>query len=330
MYVATAIAVLVLAGPLTSESRGNFSLWGDEQLTVNTYHWGGTLYDESHAWIVHGGEVDEIDAYDSSIVDISGGSVAVDHFLDTYDSSTVDISGGSVGYIRAYETSTVDISGGSVHYLRPYNTSTVHISNGLVSMIDTYDSSTVDISGGSVAVDSSFYAYGTVNISGGSVDNILYAYGTMNMFGNGSVDYLVAYGTVNISGGSVNNILNAYGTSAVDISGGSVSSELGAYDNSTVDISGGSVDSIHALNSSTVTFIGRTFRFGEGLSLDGDRVLGTGFLSGEWYDGTRWTVNIAGNALDATILVIPEPATLSLLALGALAVIRRRRKRTLR
>jgi hypothetical protein len=59
----------------------------------------------------------------------------------------------------------------------------------------------------------------------------------------------------------------------------------------------------------------------------GERVLGTGLLSGEWFDGTRWTVNIQTNASGATILAIPEPATLSLLALGGLAVMRRRRRK---
>ena len=302
-HVSPVVAVLLLIGPLAPEGRGNFSLWNDEQFTVSTYHSGGTLYDESRVKIVSGGEVDDLDAYDTSTVDISGGSVAVDNFLDAYDSSTVDISWGSVGYIRAYETSTVDISGGSVHYLRPYNTSTVHISNGLVSQIDTYDTSTVNISGGSVAMGSSFYAYGTVNISGGSVDNLLNAYGTVNMSGSGSVDYIVAYGTVHISGGSVDNNLSAASTSVVDISGGSVA-YIQAYDNSTVDISGGAVDNLHVRNGSTATLTGRNFRFGEGLSLSNNRVLGTGFLSGEWCDGTRWAINITGNASEATILAI--------------------------
>jgi len=39
--------------------------------------------------------------------------------------------------------------------------------------------------------------------------------------------------------------------------------------------------------------------------------LGTGILSGEWMDGTRWVVNIAQNPSTATILAIldsePKP-----------------------
>jgi len=43
-------------------------------------------------------------------------------------------------------------------------------------------------------------------------------------------------------------------------------------------------------------------------------------------NGTPWTVTISQNDTGATILAIPEPATLTLLALGGLAVIRCRRK----
>ncbi len=164
------------------------------------------------------------------------------------------------------------------------------------------------VSGGSVTF---LYAYGSsaVDISGGSVSSNLYAYDSS---------------AVNLFGGDV-GYLEALNTSTVNISGGLVSI-LCANNSSAVDISGGSVSTLRANNTSTVTFNARGFRLGYGLSLDGDQVLGTGILIGEWFDGTRSVVDISVNASGATILAIPEPATLFLLAFGGLAVIRRRRR----
>jgi len=54
-----------------------------------------------------------------------------------------------------------------------------------------------------------------------------------------------------------------------------------------------------------------------GLTLDGDRVLGTGLLTGKWFDGTSWAIPIQKHDLGATIRVVPEPSTLVLLSIGA-------------
>jgi len=56
------------------------------------------------------------------------------------------------------------------------------------------------------------------------------------------------------------------------------------------------------------------------------KVLGRGVLTGKWRDGTSWFTNIFRNDSTTPILAIPEPATISLLALGGLAVLRRRRR----
>jgi hypothetical protein len=109
----------------------------------------------------------------------------------------------------------------------------------------------------------------------------------------------------------------------LDISGGNVG-WLYACNYSTVDISGGSVGWLYAYDWSVVSFYGQNFSVGEGLSLYDDRVLGTGWLSGEWFDGTPWSVNIYRNAPTVTILAIPEPATLLLFGLGAVIVRKRR------
>jgi hypothetical protein len=84
------------------------------------------------------------------------------------------------------------------------------------------------------------------------------------------------------------------------------------------------VDFLYAYNRSTISFHGRNFSVSGGLSLYGNRVLGTGTLIGEWMDGTLWSVNIQLNDPTATIQAIPEPAMLLLLGLGAVMLRRKR------
>jgi len=117
----------------------------------------------------------------------------------------------------------------------------------------------------------------------------------------------------------------AHDTSAVGISGGSVSS-LYAYEASTVDISGGTVVGLRAFNTSIITLHGYDFRAGGGLSLVGDELVGTGPLTGKWFDGTPWAITIDAHDPTATILAVPEPATLSLLVLGLLGLAARPRR----
>ena len=287
---AALLSGMALVGPLAREARGDFTLWDSQQMTVDTSHWAGTLYDQSRARIVPGGSVTS--------------------WLSAYNSSAVDISGGSLGGLRTYDTSAADISGGSVDYtLETHNASTVHISGtGYVNTFYAYDTGAVDISGGGYVNWLRADNTSAVNISGGRVEDL----------------YAVSTSTVAISGGTVVD-LYAYNTSAVNISGGGYVNALYTYDLITVDFARGKVAHLYAGGTSTVTFHGQDFLLGPGLSLDGDRVLGTGVLSGECFDGGHWTVNIDLNASGATILAIPEPATLSLLALGSAMLVRRRR-----
>jgi len=259
-------AALALVGPLAGEGRGDFTLHGNEQLTVDTYLGYGTLYDQSRARIVSGGFVDGLSAFDASVVDICGGGVSG---LYAYQASAVHFSSGVVDHLTPQGGCVVDISGGSLTDLTAYDASVVHFSGGSVSWLCAWGASAVQLSGG-----------------------------TMN--------YLIARES-----------------SVVDISGGSVSN-LCPQGGSVVDISGGSVSDLDVRDASVATFWGLDFHLGEGLYLEGDRVLGMGVLSGEWFDGTPWAVNISTNESGATILVIPEPATVVLLALGGLALLHRR------
>ena len=194
---------------------------------------------------------------------------------------------GGFDNLYANDTSTVVTPyDGYVGYLYPYETSTVTVSGASVVYLHTYDTSTVAVTAGHVG---SMSAYGT--------------------------------STVAVTAGHVGS-MSASGTSSVAVSGGRVDS-VHTYETSSVDISGGSVGLLGAQDSSTVTLHGYDFQPTDGLSLDGNKVVGTGVLIGKWYDGTQWSISISVHDAGASILAIPEPAALALLALGGLAVLRR-------
>jgi len=285
-YVAAAGVALILVGAVASKGRADFTLRNGEQLTVDSRHSSGVLYDQSRARVVLGGSVtDTLDTYGTSTVDVSGGWVQT---LTAYASSTVNLSQGWVsgspgGYFVVLDDSTANISGGAVRRLSASDSSVVNITGGEVATFDGYlnpsGNSTVNISGGTVS--------GPINASGAS--------------------------TVSVSGGSVNYLLASM-TSTVDISGGSLE-ELAASGDSIVRISGAWVHDLSAYDASALTVVARRFSLGPGLSLDGDRVMGTGFLIAESFDGKDRLVNITRNDSSATILAIVPGAQIAAPAL---------------
>ena len=178
-----------------------------------------------------------------------------------------------------------------------------------------------------------------------SANGYLYNQSRASLVSGGYVENLYAYdtSTVNVTGGNA-NLVEANGNSSVNFSSGLVAQlgTLGAgavcnvtggtigcvLDNGgAVNLSGGSF-STHgwlAAEAGTTIFYAKNFQLGPGLSLSGDRVLGTGTLSGKWAGGTAWSVSIVENDPGATILEAPEPATLGLVGIGLAGLLLRRK-----
>jgi len=147
----------------------------------------------------------------------------------------------------------------------------------------------------------------------------------LSIVSGGRVDRVEAYdsSTVDVSGGEVRTALVAHNSNIVNISGGFVNAISASVERpSSVNISGGRVDQLSCRASwGIVVFYGQAFHtataqwharapdgswgayWDEEPRIEGNRVLLSGYLGGEWWDGTPWTSRISDNWPSATILV---------------------------
>jgi hypothetical protein len=136
-------------------------------------------------------------------------------------------------------------------------------------------------------------------------------------------------GQVTMSSGSIADWFSASGNAQIIMSGGTVVGDLQAWgwDNSQVTMSGGSVSgALQAFDGGHITIVGSNFAvdgspvgFGQYFASD----FGGGVLTGTLDSGALLN-NSFYISTDASITLIPEPATLLLLGLGAV-IIRRKR-----
>lgn len=165
------------------------------------------------------------------------------------------------------------------------------------------------------------------------LENVWLDYNTANTPGThvdvvdgGTVDSLYAFNnsTVTMTGGTITNVLGTYGDGTVTLLGGILNGPLDARENGAI-----------YLNGTGFTVNGTALVNGDKLSdfvsliENGDYDHYTGIIAGTLANGTVlnnafFIFNTGAHAGTANIYVVPEPATMCLLALGGLISRRKR------
>ncbi len=160
---------------------------------------------------------------------------------------------------------------------------------------------------------------------------------TLNLLDGGEITNwinVLDYSLITLSGGSIGYDLFAYDFSHTTIYSGSIGYDLYAFDYSQVELTGGSIGNfLSAREYSQVTIFGSDFAV-DGIPVGyGPITEGTinelGMLTGT-LTGTLQYGDLIDNFFyidpDATIILVPEPASLLLLGAGSLCFRRRNRK----
>ena len=202
--------------------------------------------------------------------------------------------------------------------------------------LQPYEDSRITVSGGSVGELFSVYGNSQIIISAGSLYGLQALNNSQIVFSGGSISHnLYGYdgSHIEMTGGVVNGQIKVRNEGQMQIYGGFVDGRIWATGLSQIFFSGGAVvDDLVADSFSVLTIYGsdfavdsQPFGYGELVSILGGDYgdESTRHLSGTLANGDQLDNNFyIGH--DASIVLVPEPATLLLLGLGA-SMLRRRR-----
>jgi len=311
-------------------------------------------YDTGQRYTVGGIDPTDGTVYLGSSISSFTSIVHLDSMVDNNPGTHLNVTdGGRVsGQLSTYNNAGITVNGGYVNSLRLEDNSSVTMTDGEIFDVTMNNNSTVSMTGGTIrfALWASDNSAVTIN-AGWVVQEGLRVMEDATLTMNGGYSrHIEAYGNsaVAITGGEVSNdggYVGAYDNATVTMRGGSTP-YLQAAGNSIITLSGGDAPNLWVYSNGmlyldgsnfSVTASGVTTPLSNGAHLSNygtlvenpQGVFYNGELTGTLADGAFidssfaiW--NTGDYAGTGDIVIIPEPATLLLLGLGAVMLRRKR------